>query len=227
MAKRSWTFDLDPAALTTDGPSILPRKITHNIDLTHNYWTNRRVIRLDGERISRERLWSYGVYAKGSDDLFVVDGWSCYICIRSDMGGYTYDFAVGGRSVTTGELLIPWPETREIAQHQIVTGERLYTSWWVWLGLPAALFITVMGSLQAASVLREYQIQSGVVLHPLSRLTEGVIGLSLVLSFTTYSTVARMYAVSGRWRILIGLLISALWAVGSFFAMLIVGFIFH
>lgn len=115
MARRVWTIEL-PEPLR-DGVSegfSSPRKRPHTIELNHNYWTAKRVIRLDGRVLQPGEIRSYGIFGFGSDDLFIVDGHACVVHIRSNGIAYSYDFVVDGVSSQTDEAVEIHPEVLKV-----------------------------------------------------------------------------------------------------------------
>ena len=91
MAKKIWRFELG------DGE--------HTVELEHGYWSGKRVIRVDGERLERTRR----LVDSGSQHAFEIDGHPCAVHIRTNGITFTYDLVVGGRSVETGEPVTPSP----------------------------------------------------------------------------------------------------------------------
>lgn len=112
MAKKVWTIELQENAHSNESRAdFSSRRRTRNVQLDHNYWTAKRVIRVDGQQVPEAELESYGRFGHGSDDLFWLDGHRCHVQIRSNGFVYLYDFAVDGYSVVTGGPVVPWEET--------------------------------------------------------------------------------------------------------------------
>src|SRR4051794_24290783 len=100
MAHKTWTVELEqgkPGA--ADSAFFTPRRVSHTIELDHNYWTTRRTIRVDGQPLDPSRIKSAAMYGKGSDDLFELDGHPCMIHISTNGITYQLDLAVDHRSV--------------------------------------------------------------------------------------------------------------------------------
>ncbi len=133
MAHKSWTFELRENDGHGGEPSLFaPRPRTHTVELQHNYWTTRRTIYLDEQLVPLSEIKSYGVYGKGSDDLFRVDGHDCVVNIRSNGVVYNYDLAVDGLSVQSGKPLDIAPEVFQVSPG---TSDQLPTWAWIFLVL--------------------------------------------------------------------------------------------
>jgi hypothetical protein len=159
MAHKTWTVELQQGR-PGDPNSIFftPRRVTHTIELDHNYWTTRRIIRVDGQSLESSQIKSAAMYGKGSDDLFELDGHLCMIHITTNGITYQYDLAVDQRSVQTGESLPPPPDI----------GHR--SPLWVWLFYLGVMVAVLAGYLLAL-----------VVAHPSTKSPTSVHMVPLVL----------------------------------------------
>ena len=135
-AHRRWEFEVEdnPGEEGNREPVFAPRK--HVVELDHNHWTMKRTIKLDGQTLQPYQIRSYGVPGMSVDDLFEVDGHDVVVQTRVQGINYTYDLAINGLSVQTGQPLDIHPEV-----YQVQPGKKDRMPGWAWwfLGLCVAV----------------------------------------------------------------------------------------
>jgi hypothetical protein len=101
MATRRWTVRIDGRERT--------------IELRHGYWTQRRTVTVDGERVLdiradplRTIVWS----TKTTEHAFALDGQRLAVRVRPGWLFYELDLVIEGRSVTTGGDAGPLPPAK-------------------------------------------------------------------------------------------------------------------
>lgn len=158
MAKRQWTVQLE------DG--------IHTIELDHKYWSGKRLITVDGAVVYEGRQTFIDF---GSTHPINVAGKPGFIRIETNGLTFSYDAAVGGRSLTTG---------KEVA-------EPLPTPWWGWIFVLANALIVVLGVGGLFPILigwqggyQSYRISRRADWGPLARIAAGT-GIT-VLAWALY-----------------------------------------
>src|SRR5262245_10299611 len=92
MPKKTWRFRLE------DG--------FHSVELDHNIWSGKRIIRVDGAIVEESRR----TFDLGSEHSIRVAGHPASVHIRSGgLSSYRYDLVIDGRSFTTGQPVGPMP----------------------------------------------------------------------------------------------------------------------
>jgi hypothetical protein len=110
MASKDWTFRLEDAE--------------HTVHVDHNYWSGKRTVLVDGNVVVNETKFLDLI----SDYPFDVSGHRGLLAIRTNGLTYNYDFAIDGKSVTTGR--------------PVVQAEPMPT--WGWLFVVACLIIPIV-----------------------------------------------------------------------------------
>lgn len=106
--------------------------VSHTVRLEHGYWSNKRIVRVDGEHVRTERRTEELIFPLGSENRFAIGGVECAVIVtRTNLFFFRYDLAVDGRSVATGQPL---------ALHGLPG--------WTWVFVAGCLLIAVLGFLQ-------------------------------------------------------------------------------
>lgn len=95
MTEKTWHFELE------DGQ--------HVVELDHGYFSGKRKIRLDGAVILESAETQHLVFDTGSVHEFHTGSHPCAVIIRTNGITFSYDLAVDGRSITTGQPLDALP----------------------------------------------------------------------------------------------------------------------
>jgi hypothetical protein len=91
MTKKTWQFELE------DGK--------HQVELEHGFFSGKRNIQLDGKAIFESSEFQNLVFDTGGVHEFNVNSHPCAVIIRTNGLTFYYDFAVDGRSITTGKSI--------------------------------------------------------------------------------------------------------------------------
>ncbi len=89
MPKKSWVVQLE------DGP--------HTIEMEHNIFSNKRVIRVDGQVVERGK---FSAFDFGGDYPFFIGERQAVLHMRMNGVQYKYDISIDGRSVQTGQPVV-------------------------------------------------------------------------------------------------------------------------
>ena len=89
MANRTWTFKLE------DG--------THTVDLEHGYFSGKRTIYVDNKLVLEEKK----SFDTGSAHSFQINGHTCTVHVQVKGFGFNFDCTIDGRSVETGQEVLP------------------------------------------------------------------------------------------------------------------------
>jgi hypothetical protein len=91
MAKKTWELELGEGK--------------HLVELEHGYWSGKRTIRVDDYTIVDSANWQHTLFDTGSVHEFNIGNHPCAVVIRTNGLTFSYDLAVDGYSVTTGQPL--------------------------------------------------------------------------------------------------------------------------
>ena len=95
MTQKIWQFELE------DGK--------HKVELDHGFYSGKRNIRVDGNPILNSFKLRHLVFDTGGMYEFNINSHPCAVIIRLNDGmtSFSYDLAVDGLSITTGQPIDP------------------------------------------------------------------------------------------------------------------------
>ena len=91
MAKKSWRVELEDSV--------------HTVELEHGYWSGKRTISIDGERMNLPQKEASSFFDFGSHHTIHIGQVSAIIHIKTNGLTFNYDLSIEGRSVETGRTV--------------------------------------------------------------------------------------------------------------------------
>jgi hypothetical protein len=89
MTKKTWQIKLE------DGE--------HVVELDHGFFSGKRIIQVDGKTVLDSSELQHLVFDTGGVHEFNINSHPCAVVIRTNGITFNYDFAVDGRSTTSGQ----------------------------------------------------------------------------------------------------------------------------
>jgi hypothetical protein len=126
MTTKTWSFEIDG--------------IKHNVVLEHALFSGKQKILVD-DKIVEE---SQNTLETGSDHTLLISGHLCSVHIRSKYYGFSYDFSVDGKSISTGRSVpfksisvsSPYLSEQLLLQARIKIENQIKSgaNWFYWIG---------------------------------------------------------------------------------------------